>query len=268
MERSKSTIILCPNSRCDRIFRVPTNKGALQVTCSKCNLTFTYDPDEDRTHLEDLAILQELTRPYPPEVLESLALYRCHCNSMLKVMTLRPNFTITCPSCNRIYPLVHPCGRSESFLGVLTVTFTQAMRLAREAARTPINSVCDLCHVETPKERGFVATQGILLAADPRRIFPYLHGLPKDVIDELARNPESEGSKAMLRYWEVKISADPTFWLLCVRCASVVFASAIQTILTVSGTPEVLDMESMKPSLFVYLSPYRYLLQGEAVGES
>ena len=183
---------------------------------------------------------------------QEIVLCRCDCHALLKVMSLPAGSRIVCPSCRREFAKPGSGKNTENFAGALLLMLAVAKVFATRA-NAPPSSVCDHCLTPTPKEDGYLATRELMLLGNLEEVLRHrprpCPQLPNGLSDDA------------VRVFRKLVEADPTPWLLCQGCASIIFPSALATILSVRENAELWDAKQL-PSA-VYLDAYSSRLPGE-----
>ena len=122
-------------------------------------------------------------------------------------------------------------------------------------ARTPPSSVCDYCHAPTPKADGYAASRELVLLGNLEDLVRHHPGVPPSL--------SREGVDDLVGVMRRLIEADPTPWLLCETCASVIFPPALAKILSVKENAELWDLKQVPPSVADFLPDYSSGLPGE-----
>jgi hypothetical protein len=180
----------------------------------------------------------------PPELERNVALYRCKCGKVLKVLLFSVGGNLTCPNCGRPFRKPQEGKHTETFAGLMTVSLIRAHVFACQAKDHP-GSVCDYCLSPTKVHNGYVASSGIMLLSDIGELIPYY---PKPV--------PREAVSGMIRLLQSQIEADQSPWLLCERCAGIVFRTALYRILTIKEQAEIWDVNQYAENIRDFLGDY------------
>ena len=174
----------------------------------------------------------------------TVALYRCKCNKVLKVFSFSTRENLVCPNCSRTFYKPDRGKHTETFAGLMTVSLIRAHVFACQANEHP-GSVCDFCLSPTKVHDGYGASASIMLLSDIGELIPYHpNSVPPEAVPGLTRLLRSQ------------IETNQSPWLLCERCAGIVFRTTLQRILTTERHPEIWDLNQYPENVRDFLGDY------------
>lgn len=187
---------------------------------------------------------------------DEIALCRCSCGALLKVLGLPAGRTVRCPSCPSCFPKPSEGAHVEPLGGIVTTVMIRAKALLQNASLAP-NSICDHCHAPTDRANGFVASREIMMRSDLSSLFPRMANVER----LRSSSPEAIDSD-LIEHFRKIVSADQKPWLLCEECAWIVFPSATRNALSVTA-PELWEWDAMPVQMRDFFPSYKNGLPGE-----
>jgi hypothetical protein len=191
---------------------------------------------------------------------DDVALCRCSCGALLKVLNLPAGSSIKCPSCSTSFPKPSEGPHAESLYGTVFTVMVAARTLLQNAPIVAPQSVCDHCHTPTPRRDGFVSSREMMLRSDLASLFPRMAN-----VKQLRASSPSTSNSGLIDAFRDIVAADPKPWLLCNECASIVFSSGVRNLLSVNGAAESWNRDGMPPEIRDFFPDYQRGLPGEVV---
>jgi hypothetical protein len=195
--------------------------------------------------------------PFDKEV----ALCRCVCGALLKVLGLPAGAVLACPSCGERFPKPEDGEHTESVAGVMIRVMLVAKLLAWEA-ELPSAPVCDHCLRPTSADKAYVASRDLIVRANMTALFARLGN-----VDQLKASFPERSESELIEVMRAAIRGLHAPALLCRDCAQIVFPSAVRDFLVVQGAPEFWSWDAIPDQVKTFFRDYQEKLPSEGEEE-